>query len=70
MGAVNVRRGLEDETVLAIFEVSSTGPSRAPPFPSVRLGEGDLEDVIHDFLANVAKDSDTVFGLSRVALEI
>jgi hypothetical protein len=37
----------------------------------IRFGDGDLEEVIHDFRANVANDSDTVFVLlSRAALDI
>jgi hypothetical protein len=69
-GGTIVRRGLEDETVLADFEASSVFPSRSPSFPIFRLGDGDLDDVIHDFLANVANDSDTVLVFSREALEI
>jgi hypothetical protein len=37
----------------------------------LRIGDGDLDEFIHDFLANVANDSDTIFVLlSRIALEI
>ncbi len=32
-----------------------------------RLGEGDLEELSHDFLANVAKDSDTILVLLSLA---
>jgi hypothetical protein len=61
-------RGLEEETVLAVtFPVPSPVCS-VDPFPVFRLGDGDLDEAIHDFRAKVAKDSDTVFDLSREAL--
>lgn len=63
-------RGLEDEIVLAEVDTSSSRPFWSISLPVFRLGDGDLDDVIHDLRAKLANDSDTVFDLSRVALEI
>jgi hypothetical protein len=59
--------------ILPIDFEPARGPSSSIPSPTIRFGEGDLEEVIHDFRAKVANDSDTVlvlFSFSRVALEI
>ena len=69
-GAVIICRRLEVETVLARFAVSSEFPSCSFSFPIFRFGDGDLEPVIHDFLAKVANDSDRVLVLSRAALGV
>ena len=55
-----------------IFEPPAYCPSSSECCWSlIRFGDGDLEEVIHDFRANVANDSDTDFVLlSRTALEI
>jgi hypothetical protein len=48
-------------------------PSSSVLLSTVRFGDGDLDDVIHDLRANVANDSDrgfALFSLSRVALVI
>jgi hypothetical protein len=70
-GGSKDRRGLDDERALAvIFGESSCSPLCSVSFPLFRLGDGDLDEEIHDLRANVANDSDTVFVLSRGALEI
>lgn len=57
--------------VPVIFESLAAGPSFSAVLTIFRFGDGDLELDIHDFLAKVANDSDTVLVLlSRIALEI
>jgi len=62
-------RGLEDDTVLGfIFEDSAYSLTGSESLGTLRFGDGDLDEAIHDFLAKVAKDSVTVLLLSRAAL--
>jgi hypothetical protein len=68
--AIMVRGGLGGKEMLAGFELLSTLPSLTPSFPVLRLGDGDREDEIQDFLAKVANDSDADFVLSRGGLDI
>lgn len=74
-GLSSFGEGLADKLVeigLPVILESTTGrPSLSVSFPILRLGDGDLDEDIHDFLANVANDSETVLVLlSLVSLEI
>lgn len=66
----NDRRGL-DVALPIDFGSSTDCSSLSISFPGIRFGDGDLDEVIHDFRAKVANDSDTVLVLlSRTDLEI
>ncbi len=54
---------VKDNWPLANLEEVVFLPLASKSLEVLRLGEGDLEELSHDFLANVAKDSDTVLVL-------
>lgn len=57
---------VEDGALLAAScEASPDSTSCSVSFSLSRLGDGDLDVLIHDFRANVANDSDTFLGFSR-----
>lgn len=58
---------VKDSRLAVNFEFSVFCAVFSASFEVFRLGEGDLELFIHDFLANVANDSDTVFVLLSLA---
>jgi hypothetical protein len=72
VSSVGMADRLDEERGLPVFfDSPACCPSFSESLWMFRIGDGDLDEFIHDFFANVANDSDTVFVLlSRIALEI
>lgn len=63
--------GLTDLMLLSFMACESPdSPLSSVAFLVFLLGDGDLDEAIHDLRANVTNDSDTVFVLSRAFLGI